>query len=242
MIIDFHTHIGKDRNGANADFEDLKRSMFDASITKSVAFPFDEEDLTVEEKSLEILNANNRLVIPFLRFDLKTTKEEKARDLLKEDFKGVKLHPRSQDFNPLNEDYFGIYSLIEERNIPLLIHTRKENLPNTDPDNIVQLAEFFPRLKIVLGHFANVSKPAIEAVLKQENLFLETSIFSSPFLIEVIARKVGCEKILFGSDFPFSDQEVEVLKIKKSGLSIKEKEKILYYNALDLLNLKNYIN
>ncbi|MGC8682275.1 MAG: amidohydrolase family protein [Candidatus Acidifodinimicrobium sp.] len=37
--------------------------------------------------------------------------------------------------------------------------------------------------------------------------------------------------MLFGSDYPFSDQEIELLKIKKADISETERENILYKNA-----------
>ena len=39
---------------------------------------------------------------------------------------------------------------------------------------------------------------------------------SSPFIIERRVREITSKKIIFGSDYPFSDQEIELLKIKKS--------------------------
>ena len=93
-------------------------------------------------------------------------------------------------------------------------------------------------MNIIIGHFAFVSQPAIEKIQSHENLFLETSVVSSNVVIRLLARKLGARKILFGSDSPMSDQEIELLKIKKSGLDEKEKEMILSGNLLSLLNSK----
>lgn len=63
---------------------------------------------------------------------------------------------------------------------------------------------------------------------------------SSPFIIERRVREITSKKIIFGSDYPFSDQEIELLKIKKAGISEPEKEDILHGNAERLLGLRKF--
>ncbi len=52
-----------------------------------------------------------------------------------------------------------------------------------------------------------------------------------------IARKHGTDRILFGTDSPWSDQADYVSRIKKMGFSESEKAQIFSENALRLLNL-----
>ncbi len=63
---------------------------------------------------------------------------------------------------------------------------------------------------------------------------------SSPFIIERRVREITSKKIIFGSDYPFSDREIELLKIKKAGISGPEKEDILYGNAEKLIGLQKF--
>jgi uncharacterized protein len=62
-------------------------------------------------------------------------------------------------------------------------------------------------------------------------------VVSSNTVIRLVANKIGASKIIFGSDAPMSDQEIELLKIKKSGLLEEDKERILSKNIGLLLKL-----
>ncbi len=237
MIIDAHTHIGLDKDGNEQTIGELKERMKEYGIDASVIFPFD-VGMDLVEASLELLKHESDCIFPFLRFDPKLITSEKVSKLLGEHgFMGVKLHPRSQNFDPLDKRYYPIFSEIEDSGKPLIIHTRKEQTPYSDPDRVVRLADDFPDLNIIIGHFAFSSPVAIEYIKTHKNLYLETSVVSSNVTIRLTARNIGVSKIIFGSDAPMSDQEIELLKIRKSGLSADEKEMILYKNISSLLGI-----
>ncbi len=235
LIIDAHAHIGIDKDGSSQTIDELKESMAKYGIDASVVFPFDIKGDLIEA-SRELLKYKSDSIFPFLRFDPNTSSPEEIGSLLgNDDFLGVKLHPRSQNFDPLDKRFRPFFHEIEYSGKPLLIHTRKEATPYSDPDRVVCLADDFPKMNIIIGHFAFASQVAIEKIKTHENLFLETSVVSSNVVIRLIAQKIGASKILFGSDVPMSDQEIEMLKIKKSGLSEKEKEMIFSGNLLSLI-------
>ena len=143
MIIDFHTHIGESNDGSRQTLKELKRSMKKFGITKCVVFPIDEKKYSVEESSFRILDQTkgDKSFIPFFRFDPKKMTSSKLRDILKS-FYGVKLHTRSQDFDPLNKKFFPLYREIANAEKPLLFHSKKYHVPQTDPMRLVKLARF----------------------------------------------------------------------------------------------------
>ena len=57
-------------------------------------------------------------------------------------------------------------------------------------------------------------------------------------MIERRVKEITSKRIIFGSDYPFSDQEIELLKVKKAVISENEREDILHGNAEKLLNLQ----
>ncbi len=241
MIIDAHVHIGHDKGGARQNIGELRKNMKRYGIDKAVIFPFDENGQLIS-KSLSLLNYKSSSIIPFLRFDPKKVTPEEIEELLAENrFSGVKLHTRAQNFDPLDSRYYPIYRKIAEAGKPLLLHTSKitrfgkKAAVNTDPDRAVKLARHVPELSIIIAHMASVSWDAIAAIGKEDNLYLDTSINGTTFVIKMIAERIGPEKMIFGSDSPYSDQEIEVLKVKKSGLSKTDQEKILSKNLLGLL-------
>ncbi len=235
-ILDVHAHIGSDKDGGEQTPEQLLASMDANGIDYAAVFPFNERSGDLVGASLRLLGLNEKRFICFFRFDPKTlSPEELAANLPK--FRGVKLHPRSQEFDPLDKRYYPLYEVIAKSGKPLLMHTRK-SYAFSNPDNISKLAEEFTDLKLILGHFAESSEEAVGRVARCENLYLETSIDSiHPKRFARVTKAAGVGKVLFGSDVPYSDQELELMKVMKSTLTYEEKEKVLYGNAARLLGL-----
>ena len=245
MIIDSHVHIGADADGSAQKLQRLKRNMHAYGIDKSAIFPFNEKSDLVKA-SIKLLEHKDQSMLPFLRFDPKVIDTEQLEHLLDYGFYGVKLHPRAQNFDPIDKKYYGLYKKIEDSGKPLLIHARKydtftrimlkTNGKYSDPDRIVGLAKIFPNMNIIIAHFANLSRDALNVIAKEDNLYVETSIFGTTYVVKMMCKNLGADKIIFGSDAPYSDQEIEMLKIKKADISGSEKEKIFSGNIKKLLS------
>ncbi|MGC8516754.1 MAG: amidohydrolase family protein [Candidatus Acidifodinimicrobium sp.] len=229
MIIDFHTHSGAGFDGSTLN--EIKKKMESNGIRKAVIFPSTQESYQkLMEKNLENIEKAGDFFVPFLRLDPKNIKISELNDLQSK-FYGFKLHPRGENFDPLDKNLEGIFRIIEKSGKPVIIHSRKENNKNTDPDRIVEIAKIYPRINFVFAHFANDSDTFFSKLKALENAYVDTSIVSSTFIIKRRVDEVGSDRILFGSDYPFSDQEIELLKIKKADISETERENILYKNA-----------
>lgn len=233
MIIDTHTHIGFGK--ARATAQELENTMRASNITCSLVFPL-KTDKDPYEESMAILQQANSKLLPVLRFNPKTDLN-KIKEVITS-FSAVKLHPRGECFDPLDTNFEPVFREIERANKPVIIHTRKEGLKNTDPERLLTLARHYPKINFIFAHFASDSDEFFKQLTQFENAYVETSIVSSPFTIAQRVKQVGSEKILFGSDFPYSDQEIELLKIKKAPISDKEKENILYKNAIKIFKIE----
>ncbi|MDE1860237.1 MAG: amidohydrolase [Candidatus Micrarchaeota archaeon] len=238
MMLDFHTHVGFDKDGMSHTIQELLATMDFNYVDKAVVFPLNEKDGDLIGASLKLLEAKNPRLVPFLRFDPKSTTPEMLRKHISR-FRGVKLHPQSQDFDVMDNDFYPLYEIIAKSKKPLLVHTKADQrFPTADPDRISMLGDVFPNLKIILGHFAHGSPDAIARVGKLDNLYLETSIrCTHPLHLKRTLEIVGPDKILFGSDIPYSNQELELLKIRRCDITYEDMEKILYKNAASLLGL-----
>ena len=242
MIIDFHNHIGKSMDGPVQTLEGLKKNMRKNGVTKSVIFPTDDvRRISPVEISMELLEKtkNDKFMLPFLRFDPKRMSPEKLEEMLGIGFYGVKLHSRAENFEPLDRRFFPIYRVIESSGKPLLFHVKKYHIKRADPERIVKIARHFPKLKLVLAHFANSQPRVFEYVKKHKlrNVYFDTSVSATEFYLKKVIKMLGSGRILFGSDSPFSDQEVELLKIKKLDTPLKAKQDILSGNAKRILGL-----
>ena len=107
----------------------------------------------------------------------------------------------------------------------------------SDPDRIVRLAADFPDMKLIIAHMAAMSRDAITEIGKRDNLYLETSIFGTTMSMKMLCKSLGADKIIYGSDAPYSDQEIEILKVKKAEISASEKRKILSGNARRVIRI-----
>lgn len=233
MIIDFHSHFGVSFD--KSTLKEIEKMMRENGIDKAVIFPSTQaSDEELIERSIEIYKNSGNFFLPFLRFNPKTI-DIKEFERLQQNFYGFKLHPRGENFDPLDRSLSIIFKIIERTGKPVIIHSRKENNINTDPDRIIELARLYPKINFIFAHFADDSDIFFSKLKESENAFVDTSVVSSPFILERRVKEVSSKKIIFGSDYPFSDPEIELLKIKKSAIPKEEKEDILHKNAEKLI-------
>ncbi len=234
MIIDTHTHVGFGK--ARATAQELENTMRASNITCSLVFPL-KTDKDPYDESMAVLQHANSKLLPVLRFNPKIMSLEKLREIISQ-FSAVKLHPRGETFDPLDTKLEPVFKEIERSQKPVIIHTRKEGLESTDPERLLTLARRYPKIIFIFAHFASDSDEFFKQLTLYDNAYVETSMVSSPFTIAQRVKQVGSERILFGSDFPYSDQEIELLKIKKAPISELEKENILYKNAMKIFKIE----
>lgn len=155
--------------------------------------------------------------------------------------KGVKLHPEFQNFNIDDGKAFRIYKTIEGK-APLLIHMGDANKDSSSPKRLRFILDKFPDLIVIAAHFGGYQmwKESHEYLIGS-NIYLDTSSslsFLSKNDVYSIAQNHGCDKILFGSDYPMWSQKKEMELLSDVGFSEEELDKILYQNASKLLDIK----
>lgn len=238
MIIDFHTHFGKEGNKV-VDITKLNQHINNNNIKRAVAFSLNEQDLIASSLRILKISKKYKQIIPFLRFDPKKISKEMLENLLSLDFRGIKLHPRSQSFDPLDKKISWIFKMIQKHNKPILFHCKSYHFdPNSHPEKLLGLAKRHPSQVFVLGHFAGVNKKLFKEYVKHQNIYVETSVDSTPNAYREIVLDGSFDRLVFGSDFPFSFAEIELLKLKMANLPNDIVEKILYKNAQKILRLK----
>ncbi|NQT67742.1 MAG: amidohydrolase [Actinobacteria bacterium] len=245
MIIDFHCHVGKGRRKSLEAIE-LIRKMDDCGVDKAVICPV-EEGITVynEEGNKYILDAVNEFpdrLIGFLSVNpwFGKSAQDMARKFLDQGLSGLKLHPNLQGFMINDEIIYPLMEIAKEYGIPVYTHcgTPLYSLPY----QVWDLACEFKDVPIVMGHIGYIyghDEEAIEVFKITNNLFLETSVaglsdapFSSFFRV---ISDFDNKRLLFGSDMPESDMNIEIEKIRSIGFSDNELKNILGENAKRLL-------
>jgi len=173
--------------------------------------------------------------------------KEIERCILKNNLKGIKLEASTF---ASDERVFFIADITRNLNVPLLHHcfntfTLGRNPTSacyqTDPEDIVILSKNFPDLKIIMAHLRGVDIRGVLTVKNYENIYIDTS-GAQPVsgIIEYAVRKIGSERILFGSDVYFPggrDLPVQLNAVTGSSIKTKNKEKILFKNAKRILKI-----
>ncbi len=239
IAIDFHSHIGKSKSDkAHATAGEVRRACVSRrlGLTHAVVFPIDESGPGVSYSRLNTRIANAVKHTPGLigfcrlnpHFGNRAIKEMTRS--FKMGLVGVKLHPRAEDFRPAHAS--GILARLNYLMRPLIIHTSHE--PNCRPHEWRSLLKRYRDFPVILAHAGkDAYLEAVDLAKKLPNVYLETSTLSF-YRTQRILEKLGPEKIVFASDFPYSHPRVEMEKwnqIWNSG----EKKQILSKNAIRIL-------
>jgi hypothetical protein len=151
-------------------------------------------------------------------------------------FVGVKMHSNFDHFVPWDESVFKVMEKIREYRLPVLFHTGEEL---SRPLQIAYLAKHFPEIPVILGHMGLwVAIESIPAAKLSGNVYLETSIQGEMPALEEAVRELGAERVLFGTDTPFSTYKVEMCKIESLKVSEEDKKKILGENATRIFHIE----
>lgn len=159
---------------------------------------------------------------------------------------GVKFHPDYQNFFIDEERMFPIYDAISSLGLPVLFHAGADplspNLVHAMPKSVAKVAGLFPKMKIIAAHMGGMARyDEVEEFLVGKNVYIDTSMSSRICSLEQfkrIIRKHGSERVLFGSDCPWSRPIDELQFLLTAKLRDYDYENICGRNVINLLNLK----
>jgi predicted TIM-barrel fold metal-dependent hydrolase len=151
-------------------------------------------------------------------------------------FRGMKLHPLIDGYHPDDPAVHPLVELLIERGLPVLIHCGHPIF--TLPWSIEELVVRYPEAKVILGHMGHGNivyiNGAIDVAARHPHVYLETSGMPMHSKILEAVERVGETRVLYGSDAPFHDSGVEMLKVRVSGLDDPLVERVLHQNSLEL--------
>jgi predicted TIM-barrel fold metal-dependent hydrolase len=200
------------------------------------------------------LNKKHPQIVPFIGVDpwVLSSNEMEAhlRDMAKRhNARGVKVHPVVQRFYMHDARMMPIWSACEELGLPIMAHSgpAQGGEQYAEPRAYKNVLEAFPQLKIVLAHMGGASWRQLPEVSSYQNAYYDiceiiewTGASNGPTKTELarLIKKVGPERVMMGSDFPWYDIDhtIEVL-MSLPLLSKEEKEAILGANAVRILDI-----
>ncbi len=161
---------------------------------------------------------------------------------------GVKFHSEYQQFLPDEERMYPIYNKIAQEKMFAVFHGGWDPLSGDEvrgtPDRFANAIRHVPELTYVIAHLGGMNmwdEVEEEIAGKFRNVYLDVSVIADyiePAQLLRIIRTHGADRILFGSDCPWSDPTSEIRMIEDLPLSSEEKELIFWKNAARLLKFE----
>lgn len=211
--------------------------------------------------SLEVAHRYPERLIPIVRIDLESPYFlETFQELCGDGARGLRInlhHLPSADFL-LDDKYLMIWSYLESATIPLFIHCEASQLPV-----VKSISSQHQKMKIVIDHMGRVSSkdsiaspsfmnlltlaelPNIYIKISSTNFFAEVTDTHSDLsdFISIILQKFSTDRLIWGSDWPFSENDGTYATSLEPLLSMElpnreiTLKKIFHSNFKELLNV-----
>jgi predicted TIM-barrel fold metal-dependent hydrolase len=254
MIIDAHVHMHQDPKGfgedKNASIEELLKLLNESEVDKAVVLPI--EPIIPTSYVAEISNKYPDKMVGFASVDPNNKDApERLEDYIENyELKGLKLHPRIQNFCPNDPKIYPLIETAARLDLPIIIDTLPygpQLIKNNLPLLIDELAQAIPSAKIIMAHMGGHRLlDAMTVARVNKNVYLDLSYTLLYFQessvgndIEFVIKKIGSEKVIYGSDHPqfnLKDCYEDSLEIiKKMDLTESDFKNIFGENIIKLL-------
>lgn len=258
-VIDFHTHIWPDtlapsaistlqRDGdMTAQYDgtiaglcaEMNRSGVDISVIQPVAT----KPTQVQSINDWVASLASDRIVPFgaMHPDVEDPATEIAR-MKALGMRGFKMHPEHQVFQPHEPRMEAIYRGAVEHDMIVFFHAGADVIHTTvrgTPESFGAVLDAWPELTVVLAHLGGFRQwEGVERHIAGRDVWLDTAytlthLPDDEFL--AIVRAHGTDRVLFGTDGPWTDAARELQHLRRLGLAEDELAAILGGNAQRLL-------
>jgi hypothetical protein len=205
-VIDAHTHLGLDEDGRSLTLAQLLSQLDDAGAHRACVFPLHDPErrpsYTVpNDRVMAWAGESEGRLLPFCRLDPSEDPLDECERCLAAGARGIKLHPRAQDFVFDSSEMHDVFRLAEQAEVPILIHAGRGLPPLAE--GLVDLALRHPGAALILAHGAICDQGILTSRLADHpGVLYDVSCFFPLDVIELFAR-VPAERIVFASDPPY---------------------------------------
>jgi hypothetical protein len=168
-------------------------------------FPFHEPEgyRAANDAVIEAARESEGRLVPFCRVDPRDTPVPEAERALRAGARGIKLHPRAEQFTLDHPAVADVVALAHERSLPVLIHAGR-GIPALGL-HAVQLAERFPDARLILAHAGICDLSWIWRVAGDHPNLLFDTAWWMPADLQALFSLVPPGQIVFASDAPYGN-------------------------------------
>jgi predicted TIM-barrel fold metal-dependent hydrolase len=205
-VIDAHTHLGLDEDGRSLTLEQLLSQLDAADAHRACVFPLHDPDRhpsyrLPNDRVLGWAGESDGRLVPFCRLDPAEDPLDEAERCLNAGARGIKLHPRAQEFVFDGPEMDSVFALAQEASVPILIHAGRGLPPLAD--GLADVALRYPGAVLILAHGAICDQGILTTRLAEHpGVLYDISCFFPLDVIELFSR-VPAERIVFASDPPY---------------------------------------
>jgi uncharacterized protein len=157
-------------------------------------------------------------LVPFCRLNPSDGAVGEAARCVEFGARGIKLHPRSDDFAMDSPEAREIFAFANQHRLPVLIHAGR-GIPALGRHTL-ELSEEFPEARVILAHAAVSDLSWIWRHMPDHpNVFIDTSWWVPVDLIYLFAH-VPPGQVLFGSDVPYGAPALNAILTLRCGLQV----------------------
>ncbi|MEA2195278.1 MAG: uncharacterized protein QOG42_1712 [Solirubrobacteraceae bacterium] len=211
-LFDAHTHIGvDDPDGFKCTAAQLLETLAPTG-SRAVVFPMQEPDgyPAANDRVLAAAAASEGRLVAFCRVDpCAAGPVGEVRRCLAAGARGIKLHPRAEQFGLDEPAVRELVALADDEHLPILLHAGR-GIPALGA-HVLEFATEFPRARFILAHCAVSDLAWIwQRIHEYPNVFFDTSWFSATDQLAVYSH-IPPGQILFATDIPFGTPQLAVI-------------------------------
>jgi uncharacterized protein len=205
-LFDAHTHIGRnDPDGMSQQPEELLAGLQRAKARGAFVFPMHEPEgyAAANDEVIEAAQASDGLLVPFCRVNPHIEPLKEAERALEKGARGIKLHPRAEQFTLDHPAVRSLVAIANERRLPVLIHAGR-GIPALGL-HAVELSGEFEDARLILAHAGICDLSWIWRVAPDHpNLLFDTAWWMPADLMTLFSL-VPPGQIVFASDAPYGN-------------------------------------
>ena len=218
--IDAHTHIGSnDPDGYRCSREQLVDALEQIDAGAYV-FPMHEPDgySAANDMVIEEAARTDGRLFPFCRLDPHGDAIAEAERALERGARGIKLHPRAEQFTLDHPNLAPVFALADERRLPVLVHAGR-GIPALGR-HAVEATGRHPGMRLILAH-AGISDLAWiwREAADHPNLYFDTSWWS-PADVQALFALVPPGQVLMASDAPYGSPVWAAVMTTRNALQL----------------------